>query len=374
VVELDRDLEGQGLVVTSARVVSSERRARSLRIPRDDLIALTTQLATVSGAGVRIVEGLTGIGERLASPKGRRLVEELVTALRSGASLSEAMDRHPASFPEVYRASVRAGEASGAIDTVLARLARYLEWVRGMRATTVQALIYPAILFVALFGLVLVLLYFVLPRIIGLFPGGRDQLPAQTRLVLSVSDFLTGNWMPLSAGAIALSVLAAVALRRPGGRAAVARALMRLPKVGAIARKLATSKFASTASILHQAGCDVFTVLGVAGETCGNAAMAAAFERASAGVRRGLTITQALDREGTVDPLLVQMVGVGEQTGDLDGCLSRLVEYYDEEVPRAVKRFLSFLEPAMLVAAGAVVAFILMAAILPIFDLYETLG
>ncbi len=373
-VELDRDLEDKGLLLTSARVVSSARRARKLKISRQDLIALTTQLATVSAAGVRIVEGLSGIGERLPNAQSRLLVDEMVTALKQGVSLSEAMDRHPASFPVVYRASVRAGEASGAIDVVLSRLAKYLTWVRGMRATTVQAMIYPSILFFALFGLVLVLLYYVLPQIIGLFPGGREDLPSQTRAVLTVSDFLTANWLILLLGAGGVGAGLWASARHETGRELLSKALLYFPKFGNLARQIATSKFASTASILQKAGCDVFTVIGVSGQTCGNAALAAGFARVNESVRRGLTITQGLEREDRIDPLLIQLVSVGERTGDLEGCLGKLVEYYDEEIPRAVKRFLSFLEPAMLLVAGAVVAFILMAAIMPIFSLYETLG
>ena len=372
--ELDRDLEHKGLTLTRASVVASARRSGRIKIPPDDVIRLTTQLATVTAAGVRIVEGLEGIGQRLTRPQSRLLVEEMVEALRSGASLSEAMDRHPASFPEVYRASVRAGEESGALETVLGRLARYLQWVRAMRATTLQALIYPGILFFALFGLVLVLLYFVLPRILGLFPGGRDQLPRETRAVLFISDFMTANWPLLLALAIGAGVGFLTARRRPAGRAFLHRALLRIPKFGTIALQIAVSRFASTASILSRAGCDVFTIIGVSGQTCGNAALGRAFERVNESVRRGLTITEGLEREPLVDPLLIQMVSVGERTGDLDGCLGKLVEYYDDEIPRAVKRFLTLLEPAMLIGAGGVVAFIMLAAILPIFALYETLG
>lgn len=371
--ELDRSLEGQGLTLTRARVVSTERRARKLRMPSDELIAFTTQLATVTGAGVRIVEGLEGIGSRMRHEQSRLLVEELLGALNAGSPLSEAMDRHPASFPPVYRATVRAGETSGALDVVLSKLARFLEWSRAMRATAIQALIYPMILFWALLGLVLVLLYWVLPRIIGMFPGGREDLPRETRALLAISDFISSNWIALLVGA-GLALAGYLACRRSDrGRAALHGIVLRTPKLGTIAAKLATSRFAGTASILQSAGCDVFTVLGVAGETCGNGAMAAAFRRTADRVRRGRSISDSLEEEPQVDALLKQMVAVGERAGDLDGCLARVTEYYDEEVPRAVKRFLAFLEPAMLVVAGAVVAFILLASIMPIFALYESL-
>ncbi|MDZ4771537.1 MAG: type II secretion system F family protein [Planctomycetota bacterium] len=370
-VDLDRDLEARGLALASARVVTSETKNRMHRLDRSSLLSFTTQLATVTGAGVPIVEGMRSIGSRLETQEARDLVSEMVAGLQAGESLSDVMARHPQAFPPVYRASVVAGEAAGSLDTVLERLAKYLEWSQGMRATAMQALIYPCILMTAIFGLVLVLLYFVLPRILGMFPGGRDSLPIQTRIVLGASDFLRENVVVLTLGVVFAVVAWTRWTRTPAGRARFHGALLKIPRLGKVQRQLATSRFASTASILQGAGCDVFTVMGVAGSSCGNKAMEDAFARAADSVRRGSTITEGLDREPEIDPLLRQMVGVGEKSGELDGCLDRLVRYYDDEIPRSVKRFLTVLEPALLVFAACVVAFILLAALMPIFELYE---
>lgn len=372
--ELDRELERRGLVLARARVVASARRAITGRLAHDELIALTTQLATICSAGVHIVEGLESIGRRLSRAQSRALVEDLVHQLRAGSMLSEALERHPRSFPEVYRASVRAGEASGALDTVLARLAKHLEWSRGVRATAVQALIYPAILMLALVGLVAVLLYFVLPRIVTLFPGGREDLPAETRFVMAASDFSIANAPWIALGAVALVAAFIAARRTPRGRTAMDAAALKLPKFGRVAQQLAVARFASTASVLQEAGCDVFTVINVSGATCGNAAIGAAFARVSDRVRRGQTITQGLEAEPTMDPMLVQMVAVGEKSGELDRCLARLSSFYDDDIPRTVKRFLAVLEPSMLIAAGFVVGGIVLAALMPIFKLYESIG
>lgn len=371
--ELDRELESQGLVLTGFSEVSGRSKQRRLRVKKAELILMTTQLATMTSAGVRIVEGIESIGQRMPTEAGRRLCQSLVASLRAGQSLSEAMQQHPRTFPEVYRASIRAGEASGALDIVMRRLAKHLEWARAMRATTIQALIYPSLLFFALTVLVLVLLNFVLPRILTMFPGGREDLPRETQLVLGLSDFLRQNALLLGLGVAGLVLAFISALKRPATRVLLSKLLLVLPRFGPVARQLATSKFASTCSTLHQAGCDVFTMLSVAGQTCGNAALAASFGRAAEGIRRGLTITQALEREADIDPLLIQMVAVGEDTGELDVCLARLVEYYDEEIPRIVKKFLAFLEPVMMMAAGLVVALILLAALMPIFELYENM-
>jgi len=371
---LDRELEDRGLVLTSSRPVSEKKRVANCGMTREELVLFTTQLATVSGAGVPIMEGLQGIGDRLKKPKAQALVEHMLAGLQAGDSLSEVMKPFPKSFPLAYRASVRAGEASGALDHVLNRMAKYLEWSRAMRATTVQALIYPALLMVAIFGLILILLFHVLPQLISLFPKGKADLPWQTEVVMGASDALRDNALLFGVGTVAVSLGLMFGWRRPGVRLFIAGMTLRIPKLGTIAKKLAMSRFASTASTLQAAGCSIFTVLEVAAETCGNAVLEASFMRAIERVRQGEQISQALAVEPLVDPLLVQMVAVGERSGALEHTLAKLAEYYDDDVPRAVKKFLSLLEPLLLLGAGGVVAFILMAAILPLFQLYENIG
>lgn len=372
--ELDLHLEQDGLLLTRAKFLTDGRKGRSISIGREELINLTNQLSTVTSAGVPIVEGLAGIGPRLETKAAQQLVEEMVTALRTGESLSNVVAAYPKTFSHVYRATVMAGEASGALDRILVRLASHLDWVRKIRATTIQALIYPAILLVAVTGLICILLTFVLPRILGLFPGGVEDLPVQTRIVVYTSSFLRDNavWLVPLVGASLAGVF--WASRVPRGRRVLDRVILKIPKLGPIASQLATTKFACSASILQSAGCDVFTVLDVSAATCGNAALAAAFGRTADAVRRGETLTEALANEPLADSLLVQMVDVGERTGRLDECLEKLVTHYDDEIPRRVKRFLAILEPVILLGAGVVVAFILLATLLPIFDLYDSMG
>ncbi len=370
---LDRALEKKGLLLKHASVVDARGSRSRARFTRDELVTFTTQLATVTGAGIPIIEGLQGIGKRLASPPARELVERLVVSLEAGGSLSEAMAPFPRVFPPIYRASVRAGEASGALDAILQRLAKFLEWSRAMRATAVQALIYPAILFCAILGLIALLLLFVLPKIMGLFPDGAE-LPWQTEVVLTASNALRGCWFLVAGAAVGVAFGAVAAWRVPRVKRAVFAGLLQVPKLGPLMQKLAMSRFASTASTLHGAGCDVFTMLEIASESCGNAALEAAFARATTRIRKGSSISAAFEQEPLLDPLLCQMIHVGEQAGALDMALAKVAEYYDDEIPRAVKKFLSLLEPCILLGAGGVVAFILMAAVMPLFQLYENIG
>jgi general secretion pathway protein F len=370
--ELDARLAAQGLVLARAEPVRRGRR-RALALSGPERIQLTAQLATVTAAGVPLIEGLAAIRARIGGPRARALLDEVLGALQGGAPLSQALEAHPRAFPPVYRASIVAGEASGALDKVLTRLARHLEWARGMRAATLQALIYPALLSLAVGGLIAILLLFLLPRVVGLFPAGMADLPTQTRFVLALSATLRahGVWLTLMLGGVGVGLVRA--WRSPAGRARLDRALLALPAFGRLARALATGKFAGTAALLQGAGCDVFTVLRVAAGACGNAAMAAAFVRASERVRGGSGLAEALEGEREVDPLLVQLVAVGERSGTLEGCFERVAAHYDAEVPRAVARLLALFEPLLLIVAGCVVAFLLLAALLPMFQLMESL-
>ncbi len=371
---LDRELESRGWTLCSAKPVHRRPIDRRARLKRRELVNFSHQLATVVAAGVPLVEGLEGIGARMGRRDAVAVVGLLVEQLKEGASLSEAMGRQPRSFPGAYRAGIGAGEAAGGLDVVLPRLAKHLEWQESMRATTLQALIYPAILCAALCGLIAVLLYFVLPRILSLFPGGAAALPLETRVVMALSAFARANALWIAAGTGLLVCALSAALRNARGRLALSTWLLTWPKLGPLARRLATARFASTASTLQASGCDVYSVITIAGSSSGNAALEAGMLRVAERIRAGSNLSQALSREPGTDPLLLQMVAVGENSGSLDGCLSKLVEYYDQEIPREVKRFLSFFEPALLVGAGAIVAFVLLAALLPIFDLYEKLG
>ncbi len=369
--ELDRELERRGLLLREAREVDARASARAHALRSEQLISFTTQLSTLVSAGVPLVEGLASIGRRLEGEAARATVEELVGELESGEHFSGALEKHPGTFPPIYRASVKAGELTGALDVVLLRLAKHLEWVRSVQGAIVQALIYPAIVCAAVLGLIVILLTFVLPRIVQLFPGGRESMPLPTRIVLGASDFLCAHGIllgVLAAGTIALAVWG---LRQPLGRRWLHVLLLRVP--GPLLRKIATSRFASTAAVLHGAGCDVLTTLDTAARTCGNAVLEESFARAVSNVRRGATIGESFEQERELDPLLKQLVGVGEKSGKLDDCLQRLVAHYDEEIPRAVKSTLALLEPAMLVGAGLVVGFIVFAAVTPIFKMYENL-
>jgi len=368
--ELERELERRGLLLLEAQP-GDARGGPGSAPDAHELAGLVAQLATLLAARVPIVEGLEGLAERQERAAARAWVLALADDLRQGASLSAALDARAAELPTAVCAAVRAGEQSGALPQVLEELARHLDAQAALRARALQALVYPLVLGTALGVLVLILLGFLLPRITALYPRGAAALPGETRFLLALSDGLRTGW-PLGAVALAVGVALWVhGRRRAAWRAAAARALCRVPRLGRLLRSVAAARFASTAAVLQRAGCDALTLLRVGGEASGNAAFRAAVERAGARVERGALFSEALALEPLVDRTLVQVVAVGERSGSLAPALARAAQRYEAEIPREIARALALFEPVLLAAGGVLVAWILLAALLPIFELYE---
>ncbi|MEZ5976776.1 MAG: type II secretion system F family protein [Planctomycetota bacterium] len=372
--DLDRQLQRDGLTLVEAAPAKGAEAARHVRIPSRELVAFTNQLATMLHAGLPILQSLRHIERHTRSAPCRRVTRSLLQRIEGGESLAEAMAAHPETFSGTYVAMVRSGELSTQLPDVLKRQGAYLDWVREVRSMTKQAMIYPSALGLALVGLVLILLTFLIPRIVGLFPGGEEDLPGQTKFVLAVSDFVVGNWVELLSGAAALAATWWTLLRIPRARLQLSRASLALPRIGGLLEMLAVARFATTAAALHTAGCDIVKTLDIAGESCGNAWLRSCFARVLEAVRGGDPIHVGMERVGCIDPYLVQLTAVGESSGRLGECLENLADGYNAEVPRNVKWVLSLVEPTVIVGGGVVVAFLLLAAILPIFKIYETLG
>ncbi|MBK7876509.1 MAG: type II secretion system F family protein [Planctomycetes bacterium] len=371
---LDRELERRGLVLVTVRRSDPLARERAERVPAGELAGLTARMATLVRAGVPLVEGLEGLAEREEHRGVRALLAGLARDLRGGASLSQALEKRPAVFPTEYRAAVHAGESSGALARVLDGLAAHLESKAALWHRAQQALVQPLVLAAALLGLVVLLVCFLLPRVSALYGANQAALPVETRTLLALSGFLREHGYLLVVFALAFVAVAWRLRGEPRVRRFVHGRLFALPRLGRVLRAIATARFASTASVLHGAGCDALTLLTVSGEASGNAAFLAATERAAERVARGALFSEALSPEPCVDRLLVQVVAVGEKSGALAPTLAEAARRYEADVPRELARFFGFLEPALLVTSGLVVAWILLAALLPIFDLYEHLA
>lgn len=372
--DLDRQLAREGLILVEAKVSKQADASTELTLGTRDLIGFSNQLATMVQAGVPILQALQHVAKHTRSSDCRRIVQSLLRRIEGGASLSEALAHHPRAFPDTYVAMVRSGELSTALPAVLRRQGAYLEWLREVKGVTKQALIYPSALVVAVLGLVVILVTFLIPRLVALFPGGRDDLPEQTKFVLAISGFVTGNWQALVGLLLALGAAYWVALSIPSSRRVLSSLLLRVPRLGGLVEMLAISRFATTAAALHQSGCDILKTLQISGDACGNAFLRARFAEVLETVRGGEPIHIGMERAGRIDPYLVQLTAVGENSGRLGECLEDLANGYNAEVPRVVKWALSLIEPTVVIGGGLVVGFLLLAAILPIFKIYETLG
>lgn len=371
--DVGRRLAREDLMLVEAKATRASRGQGAAVMRRDELCEFSQSLATMLDAGVPILRALELTSQRTDSKRVLKVVEDLIGLLRQGASLSEAMERHPRSFPNVFRACVRAGEVSSGMPRILRRQAEHLRWSQEIRGTLSQALIYPTILSLAIGGLVLVLVTFLVPRFVGMVPAGTMELPMPTRIVMGMADFLRNSWLPCLAGLGALGGLVYTGLRVPSVRLAGSRALFRLPRIGRVVHMIATARLASAASTLHGAGCEMISTLELASRSCGNLAVRTAVESGVQRIQSGHSLSEAFEREPDIDALFLQMTAVGEMSGRLTECWHQVGESYDAEVPRKVKWALSLIEPMIVVVGGAVVSLVMLSAVLPILNLYENL-
>ena len=343
-------------------------------MPAKSLAVFTRQLSVMIDAGLPLVHCLDILGRQ--EPK-REFAVTILTVRRdieAGAALAAAMQRHPRTFDPLFTNLIAAGEAGGILDIILKRLAGYIEKNVKLKRDVTSALIYPtAVLFISML-VVGAVLWKVIPTFATLFQGLGAQLPLPTRLVLAASDALIAyGWI----GGLGIS-LAVVSLKRHyrsrRGREAVDRMLLKTPLAGALLRKVAVARFCRTLSTLLGSGVPILQALEITARSSGNAVVECAILTTRSGIERGESIASPLRQTGVFPPLVVQMINVGESTGALDTMLSKIADFYEEEVDAAVRGMLTLLEPALVAFLGIVVGGLVLAMYLPIFDLIHRMG
>lgn len=376
-------LKQEGIFPTSIAEGRATHRASALlsrlqlpsfqRIPDLQLSMFTAQLATLLSAGVPLVQALAALTEQVESERLRTISGQVRDSVNRGTSLADAMAEHPHVFDELYRAMVRSGEASGALPLVLERLAEYVEARLALRNKLVNAMIYPALLLGASALVAGVLLVKVIPTITGLLQDMNQPLPAATRVVIGVSDFLVAWWLHLLIGA----GIGAIALNRfvqtPGGRLVWDRLRLRAPVVGRLIRYVAISRFARTLSTLQTGGLNIVSALDIARNVTGNAIIAGALDEAREALTRGSSLAGTLQRSGEFPPLVSHMVSVGEASGELDRMLSKLADTFDQLVDNSVSRLTALMGPVLLVIVAGVVVAIILSTLLPLLNLTRAL-
>jgi type IV pilus assembly protein PilC len=375
---LRHELEEKGLYVLSLQPKGAIA-GYSLHLPQRtgvntrEFLVFNQELATLLKAGMPLVQSLDLLRRRVVSPAFRSVLDDVHEKVRSGTALSDAFASHGDMFPRVYTASLLAGERSGSLDGVLRRYVEYTKIIQTVKRKTVSALVYPAILTTLALVLVSIIVLKVVPAFSDFYSGFGADLPLVTRLIVSVSEFIRTNFL-LIIITIAVAAFALLGwIRQPGQKARFDHLILGLPALGPIARKFSTSQMARTLATLLGGGLPLVNALDIASKSIGNQFMAAELEVVSGRVREGESFAAALEARKVFPEVAVKMAEVGESTGALQDMLNTVADFYDEEISTNMERFVTLVEPILLVIMGIVIAGLLLALYMPLFQLSSVL-
>ena len=354
---------------TRALALTSGSAPKEKRVDAGNLAVATRQLATLVGAGMPLVEALRALGDQVDNVSLKQVVSQVGDQVNEGTTLAAAMREHPKVFPKLYANMVSSGEASGSLEIVLVRLADLLEAQIALKRKVGSALVYPVLMLVLCFGVIVLLLTYVVPQITQIFASRKAVLPLPTRIIIAASDFLQSYWIQLTV----LIVFGWIWFKRfknsPKGRAKLDRLLLRLPLVGPLSLKVATARFAKNLGTMLSSGIELLTALGIAKNIVGNTVLEEAVEHASEGVREGSSLAGELDKTKQFPKLLIHMIAIGERTGQLEDMLLRTSNSYESEISALISSLTSILEPVLILFLAVVVGGILAAVMLPMLDM-----
>ncbi|HTP99947.1 MAG TPA: type II secretion system inner membrane protein GspF [Casimicrobiaceae bacterium] len=365
-------LRAGGLTPTAVDAAAARRDALlGVRLPAPLLSLTTRQLATLTLSGMPLDQALAAVAEQADDPRAAKVAASLRTRVAAGESLPSALAEYPRTFSPLYRGLVAAGAESGRLAEVLSRLADYLEAREALRQKVILALIYPAVVTVIAFGVIAVLLVYVVPQVVSVYQQSRQTLPWLTRALIASSAFFRATgWLWLIVIAAAAIAFAA-ALRRPALRARWHAFLLRVPVAGRLLRSLDTARFASTLAILTASGTPLLRSLDAASEVVRRIPLRDAATRAAALVREGVALSRALREQGVFPPVLVHLVANGEQSGRLAPMLERAAEDLERDAERRLAWLAALLQPALIVVMGAIVLVLVLAVMLPIVSMNQ---
>jgi len=339
-----------------------------------DLALITRQIATLVHSSMPIEEALTAVGEQSENPRIKSIIMGVRAKVMEGHTLADGLGDFPKAFPTLYRATVAAGEQSGHLDAVLERLADYTESRQELRQKVMNAMIYPIVLTVLALGIVSLMLVYVVPKVVGVFANTGQELPTLTTALIYLSDFLRDYGLLLAAGLGIIAWIINRLLKNPGPRRKRDLMLLRLPVVGRIVRGFNTARFTRTLSILTGSGVPVLESLNIASEVITNLPMREGVQEAAERIREGAPIGKSLGESGHFPPLVIHLIASGEASGELDAMLGRAAQNQEREIDGLIAALLGILEPALIVGMGVVVLTIVLAILLPIFELNQLVG
>ncbi len=374
-----RKLQGDGLIPVKTRSVSGKGlglelgfgRGRGKRVSQQQIALLTQELATLLEAGLTLDHSFKVLLDLADDPRLVKLLSELQEHVRGGDTFSEALEAQQGLFPSLYINMVRAGEASGAMQAVLSRLADYMERSAELRDTVKSALVYPTILLLVAGLSVILLLVFVVPQFAQMFDDMGEALPLATRIVIGLGDLFRDYWWALLGGILGLVSLLRNQLAKPEVRYRWDKRVLRMPLIGDLVAKVETARFSRTLSTLVHNGVTLLAALSLVKDVLSNKIIAEAIAAAAEELKHGRGLAETLMEQGVLPRLAIQMIKVGEETGKLEPMLEKVANMYDREVKSAVQRMLSLLEPLLIVGLGVVVAGIIMSILVAIMSVNQ---
>jgi type IV pilus assembly protein PilC len=343
-------------------------------VPAKDLAIFVRQFSVMIDAGLPLVQCLEILGSQQENKTFAKILQQTRMDVEGGASLADAMRKHPKAFDDLFVNMIAAGEAGGILDTILKRLATYIEKAVKLKSQVKGAMVYP-IAVIGIAGIVIaVILWKVIPTFAAMFEGLGAQLPLPTRIVIALSNWFVRLLPFVVVFGIAFVFLFKKYYATYNGRRVVDRMVLKLPILGVLMQKIAVARFCRTLATLMASGVPILDGLEITARTSGNAIIEDAIMAVRKGVESGLTVAQPLKESGVFPPMVVQMIGVGEQTGALDAMLSKIADFYEDEVDQAVANLLTLMEPVMIAFLGVTVGGIVISMYLPLFDLISKLS
>jgi len=375
--ELLAQLRKKRIIVTS---VKQKPKEISMKLPfgggigTRDLAIFTRQFATMINAGLPLVQCLDILSRQLDKEVFRDITKKVMTDIEAGSTLSDAFRKHPKAFDELYVNMVSAGEAGGILDTILMRLAEYIEKIEALKRKVKSALMYPAVVLLVAIGATLFMLMFIIPTFAKMFSDFGAELPLPTQIVLGASNLIRAWWWAMALAAVLGLLGFRKYYRTDAGKHRVDAAMLKLPVLGDVLRKGSVARFTRTLGTLVSSGVPILDGLEITAKTAGNVIVQDAVMQARTSIREGDTISNPLRQSGVFPPMVVQMITVGEETGALDEMLTKIADFYDDEVDSAVDALTSVIEPVMIVFMGAIVGGMVVAMYLPIFQMVNVIA
>jgi type IV pilus assembly protein PilC len=361
-----------------AEVIASKRKMPISigGVPRKQLVSFTRQLSTLQDAGLPILRSLQILEQQQKPGLLKAIIGGVADEVEGGGTLSDAMANYPKAFDKLYVNMINAGEAGGVLDIILSRLADFMEKAAKLKKKVIGAMIYPAVVITIAVGIVSMIMIFVIPKFEQIFKDFKTDLPGITKLLLAISRWFANDygWAYVLFSPIAMMLIIKLIRISEGGKYFVDAVKLKIPILGSILSKTSIARFTRTLGTLISAGVPILDALNITKETCGNEVYSRALSKVHDAIREGESMADPLRATKTCDAIVINMIDVGEETGDLDKMLIKIADNYDSDVDVLVGSLISILEPVMVVVLGLIVGFIVIALFAPMISLIQTVS